>query len=78
MWSCGAIAFANTRHYFNLQTPKQGAATSLYAALSPELEAIGGRYLSNCISEKSSAESYKQDLQMKLRQVSCDLTGLEK
>ena len=30
------------------KTPEQGAATSVWAAVDPELEGIGGRYLENC------------------------------
>lgn len=30
------------------KTPEQGAATSLVAAVAPELEGIGGRYLEDC------------------------------
>ena len=30
------------------ETPEQGAATSVWAALAPELESVGGLYLENC------------------------------
>jgi NAD(P)-dependent dehydrogenase (short-subunit alcohol dehydrogenase family) len=30
------------------KTPEQGAATSIWAAVAPELEGVGGRYLENC------------------------------
>lgn len=30
------------------KTPEQGAATSVFAATSPQLETIGGRYLEDC------------------------------
>jgi NAD(P)-dependent dehydrogenase (short-subunit alcohol dehydrogenase family) len=30
------------------KTPEQGAATSLWAAVAPELDGVGGRYLENC------------------------------
>ena len=33
---------------FTLKTPQQGAATSLVAAIAPELEGVGGRYLEDC------------------------------
>lgn len=32
----------------NFKSTEQGAATSIWAALAPELEGIGGRYLENC------------------------------
>jgi NAD(P)-dependent dehydrogenase (short-subunit alcohol dehydrogenase family) len=31
-----------------MKTPEQGAATSVWAAIAPELEGVGGRYLENC------------------------------
>ena len=30
------------------KTPEQGASTSVWAAVAPELEGIGGLYLENC------------------------------
>ena len=30
------------------KSPEQGAATSVWAALAPELEGVGGLYLENC------------------------------
>ncbi len=30
------------------KTPEQGAATSIWAAVAPELEGLGGKYLDNC------------------------------
>ncbi len=30
------------------KTPEQGASTSVWAAVAPELEGVGGRYLENC------------------------------
>ena len=59
-----------------LQTPKQGADNSLYVALSPELEGIGGQYFINCLSVQSSDESYREDVQRRLWKVSCELTGI--
>lgn len=32
----------------NLKTPEQGAATSVWAAIAPELEGLGGLYLEDC------------------------------
>lgn len=31
-----------------MKTPEQGAATSVWAAIGPELEGVGGKYLENC------------------------------
>lgn len=30
------------------KTPAQGAATTIWAAVGPELEGVGGRYLEDC------------------------------
>ena len=63
-------------HICLLQTPKQGADNSLYAALSPELEGTGGQYFVNCLPAQSSDESYKEEVQKRLWKVSCELTGI--
>ncbi len=34
-----------------MKSPEQGAATSIYAALSAEWKDKGGRYLSNCVEQ---------------------------
>ena len=39
------------------KTPEQGAATSVWAALAPELEGVGGLYLENC----AQALPWKED-----------------
>jgi len=44
---------AKSRKY--MKSPEQGAATSVYAALSAEWSNKGGRYLSNCVEEKPFA-----------------------
>ena len=41
-----------------LKTPQQGAATQVWAAVSPELEGRGGLYLENCaIGEEHRPEN---------------------
>jgi len=67
--------FYNNNHYL-LQTPKQGADNSIYVALSQELEGTGGRYFVNCHSTQSSDESYREDVQKRLWEISCKLTGV--
>eukprot|EP00058_Branchiostoma_floridae_P023733 XP_002609223.1 hypothetical protein BRAFLDRAFT_90676 [Branchiostoma floridae] len=59
------------------KTTKQGADTILYAAMSPDLEGIGGRYLDNCQSVPSSDQSYDKDLQKRLWEESCRLVHLQ-
>jgi len=39
------------------KTPEQGAATSVWAALAPELEGVGGLYLENCNQAVSWSEA---------------------
>jgi NAD(P)-dependent dehydrogenase (short-subunit alcohol dehydrogenase family) len=43
----GLIDAAGTPHP-DFRSPEQGAATAVWAAISPELEGIGGRYLEDC------------------------------
>ncbi|CAH1267158.1 DHRSX [Branchiostoma lanceolatum] len=59
------------------KTPQQGADTILYAAMSPDLEGVGGRYLDNCQEVPSSDQSYDKDLQKRLWEESCRLVHLE-
>lgn len=58
------------------KTPSQGADNSLYVALSPELEGVGGRYFVNSSPSKSNDESYQEDFQKRLWKISCELTGV--
>ncbi|XP_063306245.1 dehydrogenase/reductase SDR family member on chromosome X [Pelobates fuscus] len=58
------------------KTPEEGAATSVYASVSPELEGVGGCYLYNGQKTKSADKSYNEDLQRKLWIESCKLTGI--
>lgn len=49
-------AFESSKGQENyMKSPEQGAATSVYAALSEEWKHKGGRYLSNCVEEKPFA-----------------------
>lgn len=41
-----------------MKSAEQGAATSVYAALSEEWKRKGGRYLSNCVEEKPFTHDY--------------------
>ncbi|XP_067041375.1 dehydrogenase/reductase SDR family member on chromosome X-like [Acropora muricata] len=62
--------------YLLFKTPKQGADSSLYVALSPEMEGLGGLYFVNSSPSQSSEESHREDLQNKLWKISCELTGI--
>ncbi|XP_039101217.1 dehydrogenase/reductase SDR family member on chromosome X [Hyaena hyaena] len=58
------------------KTPDEGARTSVYAAVSPDLEGIGGRYLYNERETKSLRVTYDQDLQRHLWATSCQMTSI--
>uniref|UniRef100_A0A2K6KPP8 Dehydrogenase/reductase X-linked n=1 Tax=Rhinopithecus bieti TaxID=61621 RepID=A0A2K6KPP8_RHIBE len=58
------------------KTPDEGAWTSIYAAVTPELEGVGGRYLYNEKETKSLHVTYNQKLQQQLWSTSCDMTGV--
>ncbi|PKY49483.1 NAD(P)-binding protein [Rhizophagus irregularis] len=60
------------------RTPEQGGAVIVYAATSPELESKSALYINKfCQIDKSSDDSYKEDLQKLWWNISCDLTGFE-
>jgi NAD(P)-dependent dehydrogenase (short-subunit alcohol dehydrogenase family) len=40
------------------RTPEDGAATSIWAATAPELDAVSGRYFANCREARSSRASH--------------------
>ncbi|KAM6141192.1 polyprenol dehydrogenase [Erethizon dorsatum] len=58
------------------KTPDEGSWTSVYAAVSPELEGVGGRYLYNEKETKSLEVTYDQKLQRQLWAKSCQMTGI--
>ncbi|XP_027464207.1 dehydrogenase/reductase SDR family member on chromosome X isoform X2 [Zalophus californianus] len=58
------------------KTPDEGAWTSVYAAVTPDLEGIGGRYLYNEKETKSLTITYDLDLQRELWARSCQMTGI--
>ena len=58
------------------RTPEQGAATSLWAASSPDVEGATGRYFLNCREARSSRLSHDRELARRLWDESARLTGL--
>lgn len=58
------------------QTPDEGCWTSVYAAVAPELEGVGGRYLYNEKETKSLEVTYNLKLQRQLWARSCQMTGV--
>jgi NAD(P)-dependent dehydrogenase (short-subunit alcohol dehydrogenase family) len=56
---------------------EEGARTSIYLALSPEVEGVTGKYFIECEPVSSSPASYDQAAAKQLWQVSEELTGLQ-
>ena len=59
-----------------MQTPQQGADTSIYLSLSRDIANIGGQYYDNCQAVPSSPASYDARLQQDLWDWSCEVTQL--
>jgi retinol dehydrogenase 14 len=59
-----------------LKTPRQGAATSIYLASSPDVEGLTGKYFAKNRPEMSSRSSYDKTAAVRLWQISADLVGL--
>lgn len=57
-------------------SPERGAKTSVYLASSPEVAGVTGEYFVDCKQQRSSLESYNEDLARRLWDVSLKLTGL--
>ena len=73
----------------HMKNAEQGAATTVWAAVSKECEGKGGCYLENCSEAQAvdpddddsmkpgyAAYAYDEDVAKKLWEVSCQLVGL--
>jgi len=69
-----ALGFMNAWRYAG---HAEGAATSVYLALSPDVEDVSGRFFVDQREASSSPASYDRDLQARLWQTSLTLTGTE-
>jgi NAD(P)-dependent dehydrogenase (short-subunit alcohol dehydrogenase family) len=58
------------------QPPLQGAQTSIYLAMSAEVEGVSGRYFAHEHEVRSSPESYDQEAARRLWQISLQMVGL--
>uniref|UniRef100_U3JNK2 Polyprenol dehydrogenase n=2 Tax=Ficedula albicollis TaxID=59894 RepID=U3JNK2_FICAL len=58
------------------KTPEEGASTTIYAAVSPEVEGAGGCYLYNEERTKSADVAYDEELQRMLWTESCRMVGI--
>ncbi len=59
-----------------MKTPKDGAATSIYLASSPDVAGVTGRYFAKCRPVSSNKASYDTAAATRLWRVSADLVGL--
>jgi NAD(P)-dependent dehydrogenase (short-subunit alcohol dehydrogenase family) len=59
-----------------MKTPKQGAATSIHLASSPEVEGVTGVYFAGGSPRTSNKASYDEAAAARLWRVSADLVGL--
>lgn len=57
-------------------TLEEGAKTTLYLAMSPEVEGVSGKYFVKCKEARSSAASYDEAAQERLWKASAELTGV--
>jgi retinol dehydrogenase-14 len=60
-----------------MNSPAQGAVTSIYLASAAELRDVSGQYFANRRPKRSSKRSYDQATAARLWQVSADLVGLQ-
>ena len=60
------------------KTPWQGAQTTIYCAVSEELDGVSGQYLADCkIQRMKTAAATDDNMAEKLWQLSCKMVGLE-
>ena len=59
-----------------MKTPRQGAATSIYLASSPNVAGVTGRYFVNGRTRTSNKASYDESATARLWQVTAGLVGL--
>ena len=57
-----------------LKSPEQGAQTSIYLAISPEVEGISSKYYSDCKPKTSSSASYDAEVAKRLWDISQEMT----
>ncbi|XP_013777399.2 retinol dehydrogenase 14-like [Limulus polyphemus] len=61
---------------FFLKTPREGAQTSVYVAVSPDLAGVSGKYFSDCDEASVSKEAEDDHLAQALWKMSVEMTGL--
>ncbi|XP_068778250.1 E3 SUMO-protein ligase ZBED1 isoform X3 [Struthio camelus] len=68
--------FLSCAEVHSTRTPEEGASTTIYAAVSPEMEGVGGCYLYNEERTKSADVTYDEELQRRLWTESCKMAGI--
>ena len=60
-----------------MKTPKQGAQTTIYCAVSEEMEGVTGQYLADCrITKTENPQATDDELAEKLWEASAKLTSV--
>ena len=60
-----------------LKTLLEGSQTTIYCAVSDEMEGVSGKYLSYCQDQGIQTEATSEEDVEKFWQLSCQLTGLK-
>ena len=65
--------------WLSFKSAWQGAQTSVYCAVSEEMEGVSGQYVSDCKFKKlTNPQATDDDIAERLREVSAQLVGLDK
>lgn len=64
--------------WYTYKSAEQGAQTSIYCAVSEEMEGVSGKYLADCAIKEPSKGAQDDDAARKLWDLSSRLVGLEK
>ena len=64
--------------WYMFKTAEQGAQTSIYCAVSEEMEGVSGKYLRDCHIVEESKGAQDDDVAKKLWEISVKMVGLEK
>ncbi len=67
--------FIKIRNRF-IRGSREGARTPIYLASSPDVASVSGTYFAECAPKKSSPRSHDLELQLRLREVSAQMTGV--
>ena len=64
--------------WYAFKTPEQGAQTTIYCAVTEEMEGVSGKYLADCAIKEPSKGAQNDDAVRKVWDLSLKLVGLEK